>query len=44
MLVGYLCGTLGFSGVDIVEGEWEDYHIGIFFFGFTVEQFYGIEF
>ena len=37
MLVGYLYGTLGFPGFDIVEGEWEDYHIGIFFFGFTVE-------
>ena len=44
MLVGYLYGTLGFPGFDIVEGEWEDYHIGIFFFDFTVEQFYGIEF
>ena len=28
MLVGYLYGTLGFPGFEIVEREWEDYLIG----------------
>ena len=40
----YLDGTFGFAGVGIIEPEWKNDHIGILFFGFAVDQLYGIEF